>query len=173
MCYWTSWASTSTNTKPSLCTNVIFSFVEVSSDGVLTSPANLATFSALKSQNPGVKFSFAIGGASYGENSAFKTIAASSTISSTFANNILILLQNNNLDGVDIDWEYPTNQATNFVSMLHILYNTLNPRGYLVTIAVGVDNSLAPSRYDIPNVAKYVDFINLMTYGEIKYLKLN
>lgn len=42
---------------------------------------------------------------------------------------------------VDIDWEYPDNQAANFVALLQDLYNLLNPRGYLVTIAVGADNS--------------------------------
>lgn len=65
---------------------------------------------------------------------------------------------------VDIDWEYPDNQAANFVALLQDIYNLLNPRGYLVTIAVGVDNSWAPYRYDIANIARYVHFVNLVNF---------
>lgn len=71
-------------------------------------------------------------------------------------------------DLVDIDWEFPNNQAANFVLLLQAIYNALHPNGYLVTIAVAVDNSLAASRYDIPNVEKYVDFINLVSYFSLK-----
>lgn len=65
---------------------------------------------------------------------------------------------------VDIDWEYPDNQAANFVALLRDVYNLLNPRGYLVTIAVGVDNSWAPFRYDVASIGQYVHYVNLVTH---------
>lgn len=69
---------------------------------------------------------------------------------------------------VDVDWEYPDNQGNVFVALLRELYNLLHPKGFLVTIAVGVDNNIAPSRYDVPNIAKYVDYINLVVFNYLE-----
>ena len=75
--------------------------------------------------------------------------------------------------GIDIDWEYPgapdrgghIDDTQNFVSLLQTLRSTFDasPRALGITFT-------APSSYwylrwfDLPNLIKYADWINLMTY---------
>lgn len=72
--------------------------------------------------------------------------------------------------GIDIDWEYPAQRGgvaadkANFVLLLQQLKETLQPIDKLVTIAVGAARQSASVSYNIPEVVKHVDFINLMTY---------
>lgn len=99
MCYWTSWASTTSNSNPSLCTHISYAFIDVDSNGNLYNTGGLATFKTLKNTNPNAKLLISIGGANYGPWSTFSNIAASSTLRQTFANNIFNFLQSNNLNG--------------------------------------------------------------------------
>jgi GH18 family chitinase len=57
------------------------------------------TFKGLRNSYPSVKLLFSIGGATYGPDGVFKSIAESSSRRQTFANNILNYVQSNNLHG--------------------------------------------------------------------------
>lgn len=73
---------------------------------------------------------------------------------------------------MDIDWEYPVKREgtvnpqdkQNFILLLEEMKNLLSPSGLLLTVAVGATQSRGDTSYDIPGVARNVDFINLMTY---------
>jgi len=89
-------------------------------------------------------------------------------------------------DGFDLDWEYPvvaghnnntkvnnvyqsqTKDFTNYIKMLKIMKEEFvkeNPsKPLLLAVAVGVGKHTADTAYDIPEMSKYLDLIDLMTY---------
>lgn len=100
-------------------------------------------------------------------NDAFGTIAMNSELSKKFANNIVSLIKMLDLDGIDIDWEYPTvEETTYFTTMMKDIYDAVkaNNPNHLVTAAIG-GGKWQPPRYDLTNSHKYLDYINLMTYS--------
>ena len=98
---------------------------------------------------------------------AFAAVAGDATLRSKVVKNIIDYIVNNNLDGVDIDWETPTAaQATTFTALMKDLYVGLKAlnQSYLVTAAIG-GGKWAPPKYDLPNSINYLDYINMMTYS--------
>ena len=102
-----------------------------------------------------------------GESGAFGSIAADEVLRKKLADNILKVIKELNLDGVDIDWETPTSaQAVTFTLLMKDIYETVkaaNPE-YLVTAAIG-GGKWQPPKYDLTNSIKYLDYVNLMTYS--------
>ncbi|XP_070506293.1 chitinase-3-like protein 1 [Chironomus tepperi] len=191
VCFWGTWAAYRagngkfevTNIDPTICTHIIYSFMGAKEDGSVTyldsfmdlsdnwGKGYIDKFIALRSQSPNTKFMMSIGGWNAG-SAVYSKIAASASIRDTFAQNVLNMLNKHGFDGFDFDWEYPAQRDTaygsadkaNFVALLQTLKTKLAANGKLLTIAVAVVQASASLSYDIPNVAKNVDFINLMTY---------
>lgn len=98
-------------------------------------------------------------------DAAFETICASDSLIDTFVNNIIGLINTYGFDGVDIDWEIPSNGLL-FTKLMTKLYAAVkeNNENHLVTAAIG-GGSWQPQYYDLTNSSKYLDYINLMTYN--------
>lgn len=112
-----------------------------------------------------MKFLAAIGGANDELAQAFSQLSRSSSTRSTFANNVKALIELHSLDGIDIDYEYPSADDKNyFVLLLQDLREAFRGSDYILSIAVAPDKWRAEVFYDIPKIAATVDFINLMTY---------
>lgn len=191
VCFWGTWAAYRTgngkfevsNIDPTICTHIIYSFMGAKEDGSVTyldsyldlsenwGKGYIDKFIALKSQNPSVKLMMSIGGWN-AESAVYSKIAATATGRETFAQNVLNMINKHGFDGFDFDWEYPAQRNSvygsadkaNFVALLQTLKSKLAANGKLLTIAVAVVEASASLSYDIPNVAKNVDFINLMSY---------
>ncbi|KAJ1848528.1 hypothetical protein LPJ73_003946 [Coemansia sp. RSA 2703] len=112
----------------------------------------------------------------------FSTLLKDATTRSSFLTNIVSYVKKYNLDGVDIDWEYPgrigddcnafdaENDAKNYLSFLQDLRTkldfTFGRRNKLITMAVSVRlfNDANGPLSDVSAFAKVTDYINLMTY---------
>ncbi|KAJ1661842.1 hypothetical protein EV178_006363 [Coemansia sp. RSA 1646] len=116
------------------------------------------------------------------DSNHFTKLVADKTTTNPFITGIVNFVDTNNLDGIDLDWEYPGREATGcnkpdlvndtpnyqtFVTNLRSAFTTKFGEGKkLITMAVRVepfDVNGKPST-DVSEFAKAVDFINLMQY---------
>ncbi|RYG29676.1 MAG: glycoside hydrolase family 18 protein, partial [Chitinophagaceae bacterium] len=143
-----------------------------------TDTTNFRLLNDLKKVNPGLQIVISIGGWAWSEN--FSDAVLTDTARHAFAKSAVDIVNKYQLDGVDIDWEYPTipgeegnvyrpDDKQNFTLMfrdLRLQLDTLskiNNRKYLLTTAVGgfpkfVENT------EMNNAQQYLDYISLMTY---------
>ena len=82
----------------------------------------------------------------------------------TFVNNVVNLVNQYALDGVDIDWEYPDpgTSGNNFTALMSQLSSAMHSRGKLLSAAVVSGGGTAQGVQ--PAVFGYVDYLNIMTY---------
>ncbi|TPX43524.1 chitinase [Synchytrium endobioticum] len=135
---------------------------------------------ALKGRNPAVRILLSVGG--WTGSAHFSPVAANPAARHRFVHSAAQLLARYNLDGLDIDWEFPVkggeegnhrspDDAKHFAFLLyelrmhftHLSNTCLNNKYLELTIAT----SAAPHIYTCVNmreISQYVDFINLMTY---------
>ena len=109
----------------------------------------------------GVKILISIGGWGYDEQ--FEALAADADRRGTFVQEAIRFANEYDLDGVDIDWEYPDpgESSQNYLALMRELRASL-PVGKLLTSAVVSKGSLAEG---IPaQVFPVVDFLNIMVY---------
>ncbi len=148
-------------------------FIKVNSDGTIpTSSANNAFTNNLKNyvieqaHAKGKWVVVSVTGVD-GADANFEAIAASETARITLAENIVKLINQYHLDGVDIDWETPnTSTSTNFTLLMKEIYTKVkaNNINHLVTADIG-GGKWQPPKYDLNNSQQYMDYINVMTYG--------
>lgn len=111
----------------------------------------------------GVKVSIAVGGWSDLINPGFEILSSTPTGINNFANNLVSILEQYNLDGVDIDWEYPRPEdVQNYANMMKVLSDAMHNRGKLLTAAVDGEGTNADTISS--DVFNYVDWLNIMSY---------
>ena len=165
--YLTNWGSVLPD--PTLLTHINYAFGKIKDDFETVEIKNESRLSKtvdLKKVNPKLKVVLSIGGWGAGN---FSEMAADETHRKNFAKNCLEAVKKFNLDGIDLDWEYPTsnsagissspNDTRNFTLLCKELRETLG-EGRLLTMA-----SSASAKYvDFKSCVQYLDFVNLMTY---------
>ncbi|HEX2621110.1 MAG TPA: glycosyl hydrolase family 18 protein [Phototrophicaceae bacterium] len=174
--YLTSWSGTVAEMQLNKLTHVNYAFILPNADGSLKALDNPAKLSQLVSaaHAQGVKVLISVGGWNDGNDSAFETLAASATGRTNFTNSMIAMVNQYNLDGVDIDWEYPDpdnsqpdnpqpgSSAYNYYLMMSSLSDAMHSRGKLLTAAVV---ALGWAGKGVPTtVFAKVDFLNLMAY---------
>jgi chitinase len=138
---------------------------------------NLAALVALKQQNPSLTVLVSAGGWLW--SSGFSDIALTKESRATFIASVADFVTRNQLDGLDIDWEYPglpgsTNNFrpvdkqtyTLFLKELRQSFNHLEKklrRPLYLTVAAGA-NSEFLEHTEMKKVQKYLDTVNLMAY---------
>ena len=113
--YVTSW--TNEIPDPSVMTHINYAFGHVSDsfDGVrIDNPERLRMIVGLKKKNPNLKVMLSIGGWGSGR---FSEMAASEKNRTAFVNDCRRIVDDFKLDGIDIDWEYPTHRMTPTISL--------------------------------------------------------
>ncbi len=162
--------------------HINYAFVDVKDNlAFLTNEAtdttNFRLLNTLKKTNPDLKILISVGGWTWSKN--FSDAVLTEESNSAFAQSCVDIVANNDLDGVDIDWEYPgmvgdgnvfrPEDKANYTRMfkairekLDILAHTTGKK-YLVTTAIG--GSLEFLQHTEMEVAQqYLDYINLMSY---------
>ncbi|TMW43339.1 hypothetical protein DOY81_011583, partial [Sarcophaga bullata] len=160
-CYYGTWANyrpgdgkfDPSNINPHLCTHISYSFFGITREGkfnVLDSwldldsgLGNIKKTIDLKRINPKLKVLAVVGGWNEG-SIKYSNMAADASKRQVFIQSSLEFILKHGFDGLDLDWEYPAQRE--------------------LGVAVGASAETARISYDIPNIAKQVDFINVMTY---------
>lgn len=165
--YVTSW--TDIMPDPWAMTHINYAFGKVNEtfDGVnISNPGRFKKLSELKAVNPKLKILLSVGGWGAGR---FSEMAADEACRKKFAGNCRRLTEEYGLDGIDIDWEYPTQKSAgisyspedtqNFTLLMRDLRKVLGKKK-LLTCA-----TIASGEYiDFGNCIKYIDLVNVMSY---------
>jgi len=112
----------------------------------------------------GVKVAISVGGWTNLKNSGFEKLSATPAGRADFADNLRAFTLSFDLDGVDIDWEYPKEglQSKHYLLMIQMLAEKLQPEGKSLSVAVA---DSAEYGNGIPSqVFASVDFISIMAY---------
>ncbi|XP_043277640.1 acidic mammalian chitinase-like isoform X2 [Venturia canescens] len=166
--------------QPQLCTHLIYTFVGLVGNDIKVLDAwqdlpdnwgkdAFGRFNALRKLSPSTKTLIAIGGWNEGSQK-YSQMASSAKSRSEFVANAVAFTKKHNFDGFDLDWEYPAQRGgspadvQNFVALVKEMREAFDKEGLLLTAAVGAAKSSASQSYDIPQISKYLHFINLMTY---------
>ena len=165
--YVTSWSEVMPD--PSLVTHINYAFGHVtdSFNGVrINNEERLRQIVALKEKAPQLKVLLSIGGWGSGR---FSEMAADEQNRLSFAKDCQRVVQEFGLDGIDLDWEYPTSSAANISSSPDDTDNfTLLMRD--IRQAIGKDKlltmaSVASAQYvNFRAILGDIDFVNIMSY---------
>ncbi|ESO96400.1 hypothetical protein LOTGIDRAFT_115882, partial [Lottia gigantea] len=192
VCYYTNWSQYRKqpgrflpfNIDPFLCTHLIFSFSKIDYNGHLAPyewndiqyPHMYRQFNALKKKNPKLRTLLAVGGWTHGSK-PFTEMVTTDDGRQSFIDHAVQYLRTHNFDGLDLDWEYPANRGSpksdkhKFSVLCQELESAFKHESemtgkekLLLTAAVGGGKKIVLSAYEVPQISKHLDFINLMSY---------
>ncbi|KAL8299175.1 hypothetical protein RB593_009174 [Gaeumannomyces tritici] len=125
----------------------------------------------LKKSHRHLKVILSIGGWTWSSN--FPSAAATAASRERFANSAVKIMSDWGFDGIDIDWEYPTDQtqAADFVLLLRTVRNTLDVYAQKFApdyhFALSIASPAGPTHYkklNLKSMADTIDYFNLMAY---------
>jgi len=145
-------------------THINYSFLTPKADGTFNRINNgwKLKLIAENAQKHDVKVLISVGG--WGWDEQFETVAADPSLRSVFVQNLKAFVDEYQLDGADIDWEYPDadQSAQNFQVLMQELRLAMPDK--LLTAAVvayGDDHGLGIP----PESFEFMDFVVVMTYS--------
>lgn len=171
------------NVNPKKLSIINYAFVDIKDNRAwlhreATDTINFRKLNELKKQNPQLKVVISIGGWIW--SGKFSDAVLTDTARTAFAASSVDIVSKYDLDGVDIDWEYPgrpgydgnvyrpedkQNYTLMFRDIRHDLdsLSKITGKKYIVSTAAGgfkgyLDNT------EMGKAAEYLDYINLMTY---------
>lgn len=164
-------------------TQINFAFAKIENGRLaLGDPARdgktLKELTALRKRNPDLKLVLSAGG--WDDSAGFSDAAVSAASREAFAQSCLDLVLEHDLDGIDLDWEYPVSGGAagvihrdrdreNFTLLLRAIRNVLDRQGkrngkhYTLSIA-GAANGGYLNCIEPQAVAEMVDHVFLMAY---------
>jgi len=137
---------------------------------------NLRVLAGLRARNPRLRILVSVGGWAWSKG--FSDAALKPESRRRFAQSAVAYVQRHDLDGVDVDWEYPGLQGdgnphrpedgANFTALMRELRAELDAavaagRRYLLTFAAGASPDYL-AHTPVGDVEGFVDYVNLMTY---------
>ncbi|CAH1716967.1 unnamed protein product [Aphis gossypii] len=162
-----------------LCTHLIVAFAQVQNNSVYFKSSFdmeiLRQVVKLREKNPKLKVLLSIVHFSNGShsNEGFPGVVSNKDNLDTFVSNVVSVINDFYLDGIDIDWEFPSWPLLNlqekygFAKLLQTLRYRLPDS--LLTAAVAAPLNIIDNSYEIYSLARFVDFINVMAYDYHSY----
>ena len=139
---------------PYLCTDLVYSFtiLNATTYKMIANDSwfdidrkGYADFIALKTLNPQLKTTIAIGGwdDSHDGTDKYSKMVADAGNRKIFIDSVVEFLQLYKFDGLDLDWEYPNGDSdkAGFAELLKELRDALGPTK-LITVAVGANSTI-------------------------------
>jgi len=163
-------------------THINYAFVNVKDSmawltNMETDTINFRRLNLLKEDNPDLKILISIGGWSWSENFSDAVLKESSR--EKFARTSVEIVEKYDLDGVDIDWEYPGQKGQdnvfrpedkqNYTLMFKAIREKLDElsektgKTYGLTTAVGANYKYIENT-EMDKAQEYLDYVLLMTY---------
>ena len=162
-------------------THVNYAFANISDgrvvEGFEHDPANFAVLTGLRKTHPAFKVLISVGGWTW--SGAFSDASLTDESRRRFTDSAIEFLRRYDLDGIDIDWEYPgmtgngnthrPEDRENFTVLMAGLRRALDDEGtrvgrhLLLTFAAGAFSDFI-AHTEMDKLQATVDYVNLMTY---------
>ncbi|KAI4456666.1 chitinase [Holotrichia oblita] len=184
LCYMTKWSQkrpgagrfSPEDIDAKLCTHVVYAFATLKEHKLAEADDKdeelYERVIALRDKNPDLKILLAIGGWAFG-STPFKELTSNVFRMNQFVYDAIDFLRDYKFNGLDVDWEYPrgADDREAYVNLLKELRTAFEgeakssgePR-LLLTAAVPASFEAIAAGYDVPEISKYLDLINVMTY---------
>ncbi|UAY54151.1 glycosyl hydrolase family 18 protein [Arachidicoccus terrestris] len=167
LAYVTSWSKGLPDPTYLTHINYAFGHVNATFNGIdISNPDKLKGIVALKARFPELKVCLSIGGWGSG---GFSEMAARRSSRDSFATDCADVIEAYRLDGIDIDWEYPTSSSAkissspedkdNFTLLMKAIRRAIGQHK-LLTLA----SSAGAGYIDFKSIAGAIDFVNIMAY---------
>lgn len=166
-----------------MISHVNYSFARIEAGKIATShrddSTNMANLQVVRLANPEIQLLISVGG--WGLSGGFSDAALTAESRSIFAASCLEFIKKHQLDGIDLDWEYPgqvgagninrPEDRENFTLFLKEIRTQLDRLAqtekrdtpYLLTIATGANQAYL-DHTNMEEAQQYLDLINIMTY---------
>ena len=145
-------------------THVFFAFVKANPDGTFLAftPQEQAAFDTFKTKSVGKKRFISLGG---GSDQTLGVMAVSAAARNTFAAACVQFCKDNELQGVDMDWEQirDNTNAANYEALMKVLSEQLHAQQLLLVATVA--HGWGGEYYSV-RALKYADWIQLMAYDQ-------
>jgi len=156
---------------------VVFDTTKI--DGVVPNAGDIVELNSLKAGKPDLKVLVSVGGWTW--SGGFSDAALTEESRAKFARSCAAFVKEYQLDGIDLDWEYPNQPGAgnihrpedvqNFTLMLKAVREELDLMAekegkgnhYLLAIATGADEAYVANT-QLGELHQYLDFLNIMTY---------
>ncbi|KAL2745938.1 putative chitinase 10 isoform X1 [Vespula maculifrons] len=190
VCYFTNWAwyrqeggkFLPEDIDGDLCTHIIYGFavLDGSSLTIKTHDSwadidNKFYERVVAYKSKGIKVLLAIGGWNDSAGDKYSRLVNSPSARQRFTSHVLQFLEKYGFEGLDLDWEYPVcwqvdckkgpkSDKESFALLVQHLSEVFKPKGLLLSAAVSPSKRVIDAGYDVVSLAKYLDWISVMTY---------
>ncbi len=146
----------------SLMTHLIFFSIEPTAEGFLElsrfDTAARTLLSSFKMENIKLKLIIAVGG--WGRSQFFPVVTTDDLLRTRFAEQLVTFCRSNYFNGIDLDWEFPSNSAEQlgYAQLIAQLGDSCKANNLTLSVALNVYQTIAPEVYT------HIDRVHIMSY---------